>query len=83
MSMTRWSRVRIQLFLTTMATLLIAIFPAKAEPTTSDENTAKKHFDSIVREIEGWKVHIDPKMLEGEHSAEGTRTLSPWCRLAR
>jgi hypothetical protein len=52
-----------------------SLFAAKAEPETPSESTAKKHFDPIVREIEGWKVHIDPKMLEGEHSAEGTRAL--------
>jgi hypothetical protein len=73
---TRRSRVRIRLFFTTMAALLIAFFPAKAEPTTSDETKAKKHFDPVIREIEGWKVHIDPKMLMGEHSAEGTRALT-------
>ena len=76
MRMTTRSRVRIPLFLITIATLLIAFFPAKAEPTTSDETTTKKHFDPIVREIEGWKVHIDPKMLQGEHSAEGARALT-------
>ena len=70
------SRVRIQLFLITTATLLIALFPAKAQPTISGETTAKKHYDPIIREIEGWKVHIDPKMLEGEHSAEGARALT-------
>jgi hypothetical protein len=61
--------------LATTATLLIAVFAAKAGPNTPGENTAKKHFDPIVREIEGWKVHIDPKMLEGEHEVEGTRAL--------
>ena len=74
--MTRPSHVRTQLFLRTIATLLIALFPAQAEPETPDETAAKTHFDPIVREIEGWKVHIDPKMLEGEHSAEGARALT-------
>lgn len=74
--MNRQSRVRIPLLLTTTASLLIALFPVNAEPTTSGDVAAKKHFDPIVREIEGWEVHIDPKMLEGEHSAEGTRALT-------
>lgn len=69
------SRVGIQLLLTTTATLLIGLFLAKGETATSSETTAKKHFDPIVREIEGWKVHIDPRMVSGEHSAEGTRAL--------
>lgn len=68
--------IQTQLYLTTMATLLIALFLAKADPATSGEASAKKHFDPIVREIQGWNVHIDPTMLEGEHSAEGTRALT-------
>ena len=67
------SRVGIQLLLTTTATLLIGLFLAKAN---SGETSPKKHFDPIVREIEGWKVHIDPRMVAGEHSAEGTRALT-------
>lgn len=73
-AMTKQSRVRMQLFLA--ATLLTAFFAVKAKAETPDEITAKRHFDPIVREIEGWKVHIDPKMLKGEHAAEGTRALT-------
>jgi len=75
-SMTRRSLVRIRFFFTTMAILLMGLFPAQADPEAVGETVGDKHFDPIVREIEGWKVHIDPKMLEGEHSAEGTRALT-------
>jgi dipeptidyl-peptidase-4 len=76
--MTKQSHVRfkIQGFLASTVTLLIALFAAIAEPETPGEATAKKHYEPIVREIEGWKVHIDPKMLEGEHATEGARALT-------
>lgn len=33
-------------------------------------------FDPVARDIEGWKVHIEPALLEGEHRAEGARALA-------
>jgi dipeptidyl-peptidase-4 len=40
------------------------------------EKPATAHrFDPEQRDIEGWTVHIDPRMLEGEHAAEGARAL--------
>jgi len=37
---------------------------------------SKAHrFDPVVRKIEGWTVHIDPRMLEGEHARQGIRSL--------
>ena len=33
-------------------------------------------FDPVEREIEGWKIHLDPALLEGEHREEGTRALT-------
>ncbi len=74
---TRRSFARFAIALT--AALLFPPFAslvAQGQPATSGETTAKKHFEPIVREVEGWKVHIDPKMLEGEHAAEGTRALT-------
>jgi len=35
----------------------------------------KHRFDPVIRDIEGWTVHVDPKLLEGEHAAEGGRSL--------
>jgi hypothetical protein len=33
-------------------------------------------FDPIVREIEGWKVHVEPALLDGEHREEGAMALA-------
>jgi len=33
-------------------------------------------FDPVVREIEGWTVHVDPALLDGPHREEGERALT-------
>ncbi len=33
-------------------------------------------FDPVVKTIEGWTVHVDPMLLEGEHAEEGGRALT-------
>ena len=39
------------------------------------EKTEGVRFDPVVQTIEGWTVHVDPQLLEGEHSQEGGRAL--------
>jgi len=34
------------------------------------------HFDPVIKDIEGWTVHVDPQMLEGEHAEAGARALT-------
>lgn len=51
---------------------------ANAQDDTSEEAKAaarKEHFDPVVRDIEGWTVYVDPKMLEGEHAETGREAL--------
>lgn len=33
-------------------------------------------FDPVVRDIEGWQVHLEPALLEGEYREEGARALA-------
>ena len=33
-------------------------------------------FDPVLRDIEGWKVHIEPALLDGEQREEGARALT-------
>lgn len=33
-------------------------------------------FDPVVKDIEGWTVHVDPALLEGQHAEEGARALT-------
>lgn len=56
---------------------------SEGRPSSPTENTTKKdkaapaaRFDPVVREIEGWKVHVDPALLDGEHREEGAKALA-------
>ena len=37
---------------------------------TAKDNKARKgvRFDPVIKNIEGWKIHVDPALLEGEPS---------------
>lgn len=48
----------------------------KARNDAAKADAAAVRFDPIVREIEGWKVHIEPALLDGEHREEGARALT-------
>lgn len=37
---------------------------------------AQNRFDPVKREIEGWTVHVEPALLEGEHKEEGAKALT-------
>ena len=47
---------------------------------TSDEEkssvSAAARFDPVERHIEGWTVHVEPALIDGEHAEEGTRALA-------
>lgn len=49
-------------------TLLIIAVPAHSF-------AAVHHFDPLVKQIEGWTVHVDPALLQGEHGKDGKRAL--------
>jgi dipeptidyl-peptidase-4 len=54
--------------------------PASAKGTKSklqpaSEKVEAVRFDPVVQNIEGWSVHVDPQMLEGQHSQAGTDAL--------
>ena len=44
---------------------------------TAKDNEAKKgvRFDPVIKNIEGWKIHIDPALLEGKHAESGDKAL--------
>ena len=48
-----------------------AIAEEKDSPTKAPE-----FFDPVIKEMEGWKIHVDPSLLPGgEHSEEGEKAL--------
>jgi len=48
---------------------------ANASPLLASGITVAGAFDPVKQEIEGWTVHVDPALLEGESDAEGARCL--------
>jgi len=61
---------------TTWVTLPAAAGEARAKPDAKSRAPTKAHFDPVIKHIEGWTVHVDPKLLEGEHAGEGGRALT-------
>jgi dipeptidyl-peptidase-4 len=49
---------------------------ATSRPSRASDAGDDARFDPVVREIEGWRVHIDPGLLEGAHRNIGTRALT-------
>lgn len=47
---------------------------AAAEPGRGDE-VKPVRFDPVEQEVEGWTVHVDPALLDGEHADEGAKCL--------
>ncbi len=81
------SRRRTRSFLPIAAVALLALPAFAAEvpdqlPDPSGKPDAKQeapktvHFDPVIKDIEGWTVHVDPQMLEGEHAETGARALT-------
>ena len=81
------SRRRTRSFLPIAAVALLALpaFAAEVPDQLPDPNgkpDAKQaaprtvHFDPVIKNIEGWTVHVDPQMLEGEHAEAGARALT-------
>lgn len=58
--------------------LLSLLLPAllAACPSRAEEPAAVPRFDPVVRNLEGWTVHVDPALLEGEHAGEGGAALT-------
>lgn len=47
-----------------------------AQTTPSPDPAPGARFDPVEREIEGWKVHVEPGLTQGEHREEGERALA-------
>ncbi len=47
----------------------------KPSPRHTRKSAEGVRFDPVVKQIEGWTVHVDPQLLEGEHRETGTRAL--------
>jgi hypothetical protein len=48
----------------------------KSGDKATDKPARGVRFDPVVRDIEGWKVHVEPALLDGEHRDEGAKALA-------
>ena len=70
------------LLLATLAACLLSFAAPDAIAQAKDAKAADKskapppvRFDPVLRDIEGWKVHVDPALIAGEHREEGAKAL--------
>ena len=72
-------RRRTELLAGCLTLLVVCQCSAADESSTNSRGKPKPaagvHFDPVVQKIEGWTVHVDPAMLDGEHKEEGARAL--------
>ena len=65
------------------ATLVIAALAQSTAWAEEPAGTSSGHskatngvrFDPVVRDVEGWKVHVEPALITGEHQLEGTKAI--------
>lgn len=59
--------------------LVLACFAIGCQSTPAKETEAATNqlapFDPVVQDLEGWTVHIDPKLLVGEHAEDGAEAI--------
>jgi len=60
--------------------VFVALSPAayaNGEEADDEQGASERaHFDPVIKNIEGWTVHVDPQMLDGEYAEQGTRALA-------
>tara|TARA_B100000965_G_C19569978_1_gene748636 strand:+ start:1192 stop:1929 length:738 start_codon:yes stop_codon:yes gene_type:complete len=54
--------------------ILNIIFLSAAKANQVDKKSAVR-FDPVIKNIEGWKIHIDPALLKGKHSTDGLHAI--------
>lgn len=55
---------------------LLSLLVTLALPLVAADKAKPQHYDPVKKEIEGWTVFIEPKLLEGEHAEMGAKALS-------
>ena len=64
-----------------LAAALGAVVVAQSDRSKTDRRPKERvpekgvRFDPVLKNMEGWTVHIDPALLEGEHAETGERCL--------
>ncbi|MDE0570863.1 MAG: hypothetical protein OSB44_09290 [Verrucomicrobiales bacterium] len=58
----------------TIALIIVSIITFYAA-AKDNEATKGVRFDPVIKNIEGWKIHVDPALLEGKHAEAGAKAL--------
>lgn len=64
-----------KLFKLSTSAALLAVAIASAVPSMAEDTAEILRIDHQIRQVEGWTVHVDPSLLEGEHKETGTLAL--------
>lgn len=54
----------------------IAAQNAHADAADQSKAADPVRFEPVVRNLEGWQVHIEPALLDGAHAAEGAQAIT-------
>ena len=54
----------------------VANTPRTNNSSTTAPAPSAVRFDPVVRDMEGWKVHIEPALVDGAHGEEGAKALT-------
>lgn len=64
-------------FTATLAGVFLAVSGGVAKPDEKNGSPGKSAaLEPVRQEIEGWTVHVDPALIDGEHADEGARALA-------
>ena len=50
--------------------------PRATERSSEAKPTGAVRFDPVLRDVEGWRVHVEPALLDGAHREEGAKALA-------
>jgi hypothetical protein len=66
-----------QLLIFSIHFALVMLVPAQEETKASPAKASSDavRFDPVERDIEGWKVHVEPALIDGAHREEGEKAL--------
>ena len=66
-----------------IAAIILSSTPSRAPAQEKTPKPADKpnavpavRFDPVLRDIEGWKVHVEPTLIDGEQREEGAKALT-------
>lgn len=76
MNTREFTTFRLQFVFVLAIPLALAACATSPQVGVKDESAGNALFDPVVKDIEGWTVHVDPKLLKGEYAKDGKRAMT-------